>query len=96
MPGQPGISLLNLSIAPTHETISLESKEREQLGSLLVGDKSSVVLEYLHELRECSAKVLARSDQRNFIFVGRSPENIFDYLSGVFQPWLRKLSLEIK
>jgi hypothetical protein len=65
MPGQPGISLLNLSIAPTHETISLESKEREQLGSLLVGDKSSVVLEYLDELRECSAKVLARSDQRN-------------------------------
>lgn len=60
-------------------------KKREQLGSLLVSDNSSIVLEYLDDLRECSAKVLARSDQRNLIFVGRSPENIFDYLSGIFQ-----------
>lgn len=60
-------------------------KKREQLGSLLDGEKGSVVLHYLDELRECAAKVLARSDQRNLIFVGRSPENIFDYLSGVLQ-----------
>lgn len=60
-------------------------KKREQLGGLLVDDKSSIVLGYLDDLRECSAKVLARSDQRKLIFVGRSPENIFDYLSGIFQ-----------
>lgn len=68
-------------------------KKREQLGSLLDGDKASIRLTYLDELRECSAKVLARSDQRNLIFVGRSPENIFDYLSGVFQntSWEDKL-----
>ncbi len=60
-------------------------KKREQLGSLLDGEKGSNVLHYIDELRECAAKVLARSDQRNLIFVGRSPENIFDYLSGVLQ-----------
>ncbi len=39
-------------------------KKREQLGGLLDGEKASIVLEYLDDLRECAAKVLARSDQR--------------------------------
>lgn len=65
-------------------------KKREQLGSLLAGDKSSVVLKYLDDLRECSAKVVARSDQRILVFVGRSPENIFDNLLDFFRTLLGK------
>ena len=66
-------------------------KKREQLGRLVNG--AEVNLSYIEDLRKCSAKVLARSDKKRLIFVGRSPENIFDYLSGVFQysSWEKKL-----
>ena len=68
-------------------------KKREQLGSLLNNYKSESDLYYIDDIRECAAKVLARSDNRRLIFVGRSPENIFDYLSGVLQhtSWEEKL-----
>ena len=58
-------------------------KKREQLGSLLVGERSEIYSGYLDEVRVCAAKVVARSDNRKLIFVGRSPENLFDYLSGI-------------
>lgn len=56
--------------------------KREQLGDLLDGDVYSAYKDYEAELKECAAKVLARSINRRLIFVGRSPENIFDYLAG--------------
>ena len=40
---------------------------------------------YADELEDCCAKIVARSEGRELVFVGRSPENFFDYLSGVFQ-----------
>ncbi len=57
---------------------------REQLGSLPdVWGEISVYRGYTRDLAECAARVLARSFNRRLVFVGRSPENIFDYLSGV-------------
>jgi hypothetical protein len=60
-------------------------KKREQLGSLLVGDVSTFYPGYLEELRVCSAKVLAYSDNSKMVFVGRSAENILDYLTGILE-----------
>jgi hypothetical protein len=60
-------------------------KKREQLGTLLSGGFDRYYKTYEQELSECAAKVIARSSNKRIIFIGRSPENIFDYLSGVFQ-----------
>lgn len=58
---------------------------REQLGDLLDGEIYSAYADYENELQECAAKVLARSKNRKLIFVGRSPENIYDFLAGTLQ-----------
>jgi len=60
-------------------------KKKEQLGQLLSGEIATFYRGYLKELRDCSANVLAYSDNRRMIFVGRSAENIFDYLSGILE-----------
>lgn len=38
--------------------------------------------EVLPEVRTCATRVLARSGDARLVFVGRSPENFFDYLTG--------------
>ncbi|MEL6256433.1 MAG: hypothetical protein AAFR87_30805 [Bacteroidota bacterium] len=55
-----------------------------ELGSLL--DYSSVKLhsEFLRELIASSARILAFADNAYCYFVGRSPENYFDLLTGTF------------
>ncbi|MCI4643639.1 MAG: hypothetical protein MRY64_02525 [Hyphomonadaceae bacterium] len=60
---------------------------REQLGSLLedLNDYRFMHAEDLAILRRTSARVLAMSNGANLAFIGRSPENFFDYLSGVFE-----------
>ena len=70
-------------------------KKREQLGDLLVGDTDPFYEGYEQELAECSAKVIARSANKRIVFVGRSPENIFDYLSGVLQGTEHENKLDI-
>lgn len=59
--------------------------KREQLGKLISGEVSSAYAQYEGELTDCAAKILARSKNKKIIFIGRSPENIYDYLSGVLQ-----------
>jgi hypothetical protein len=54
---------------------------RDQLGSLLDG-VAEPDLWFLDELAECAAKVLARAGDADLYFVGRSPDSIFDLLSG--------------
>jgi hypothetical protein len=39
---------------------------------------------YHDDLRAAAARVLARAGDADLVFVGRSPECLFDYLSGVF------------
>ncbi|HEX8907160.1 MAG TPA: hypothetical protein VF771_20075 [Longimicrobiaceae bacterium] len=56
---------------------------RQQLGSLLDGPAAESFPGFTDELRECCVRVLALSRDSDLVFVGRSPESIFDYLSGV-------------
>src|SRR5258708_10881845 len=54
---------------------------RDRLGSAL--DPSlRPALHYLDELIECAGRVLARSDDGDLYFVGRSADSVFDLLSG--------------
>ncbi len=38
----------------------------------------------MDELRRCSARIVAAAGDADLLFIGRSPENIFDYLSGLW------------
>lgn len=59
---------------------------REQLGTLIDLNAPDDVdrLGLLSDLRQASARVLGFSDGSDLVFIGRTPENFFDYLSGVF------------
>lgn len=59
---------------------------REQLGSFAEELKAPEAW-FLAELRETAARVLAFADGANLAFIGRTPENYFDYLSGAFAGW---------
>ncbi|MEL6109578.1 MAG: hypothetical protein AAFU85_26510 [Planctomycetota bacterium] len=72
--------------------------KREQLGRLRRVDrnKSSVAYpQFDHDLRQCAARVLAFAGDSDLVFVGRSPESIFDYLSGILleTTWQDRLRL---
>jgi hypothetical protein len=64
---------------------------REQLGRLLKAELPPVppwsggrgMRALLPELRPCAAGVVARAGDARLVFVGRSLENVFDYLSGI-------------
>jgi hypothetical protein len=58
--------------------------KREQLGSFRSAEHFRPTAEHVSELRATAARVLALSDGANLAFIGRSPENFFDYLSGAF------------
>ncbi|MGH1487556.1 MAG: hypothetical protein ACRBCI_15180 [Cellvibrionaceae bacterium] len=70
-------------------------KKREQLGHLLNGEVSKTIDDFQYHLIDCASKVLASSGGSDLVFVGRSPENLFDYLSGVFDgsTWEEKVHL---
>src|ERR1051325_2388750 len=55
---------------------------REQLGMLARGDPAESYEEFLNELRRCSARVVATAGDARLVFVGRSPESLYDYLTG--------------
>jgi len=57
--------------------------KKEQLGKLIEGERAETQESYDKELKQSAAKLLAFSKNANLIFVGRSPENYYDYLSGV-------------
>lgn len=66
-------------------------RRREQLGRLTEAGEARrpywfppppYWAETLAEIRETSARVLARAGDARLVFVGRSPESLFDYLTG--------------
>ncbi|WDZ92599.1 hypothetical protein [Nocardiopsis sp. HUAS JQ3] len=70
----------------------------DQLGSLTEGHDHEPL--YVEELTECAARVLARSADGDLYFVGRSPDSLFDLLSGVlsdtpYRERLRRLPLSL-
>jgi hypothetical protein len=58
---------------------------REQLGRLPLDEPDFGYYSFervLPELRRCSARVLAMAGDSRLVFIGRSPESLYDYLTG--------------
>lgn len=68
---------------------------RESLGRLLDGPVAETYDGFRDDLRACAAAVLARAGDSDLFFVGRSPETLFDYLSGALMDtgWRRRAHL---
>lgn len=60
--------------------------KREQLGRVLRDTPRANVNrnDLLDTLRDASARMLALAEGADLVFLGRTPENFFDYLSGIF------------
>lgn len=60
---------------------------REQLGRLIDAPAGRLRLNdmFLQSLRGAAARVLAHADEADLAFIGRTPENLYDYLSGCFE-----------
>jgi hypothetical protein len=68
---------------------------REQLGSLARGEPATSYPGFLDDLRRCCARVIAIAGDARLVFIGRSPESLFDYLSGALAGtrWVDRLAL---
>lgn len=55
----------------------------EQLGGLIDGEETVTYDRFETDLRTAAAKIVARAGDSDLVFLGRSPENLFDYLSGI-------------
>jgi hypothetical protein len=68
---------------------------QKYLGSLVKGEKAEVYKEFFEQLLPCCSRVLAFAGDSDLIFVGRSPESIFDHLSGLLfnTTWFDRLEL---
>jgi len=73
------------TIGPDLKPFRWNIAKREQIGRLLEAPSPAGDVPGLHDtLRAVSAKILARSDDSDLVFVGRSVESFYDYLSGIF------------
>ncbi len=70
-------------------------RRREQLGRLLDGEEARPVEGFEDEVRLAAARIVAMAGDARVVFLGRSPETFFDYLSGVMlpTPWSERLTL---
>lgn len=68
---------------------------RNHLGSLVEGEAAVSYPEFFEHLLSCCSKVLAFSGDSDLVFIGRSPESIFDHLSGLLfdTSWRDRLEL---
>jgi hypothetical protein len=68
---------------------------RESLGGLLDGPRAPAYPEFVDDLLACAARCLALSHNGDLCFVGRSPESLFDLLSGLLldTAWADRLRL---
>ncbi|HUS09606.1 MAG TPA: hypothetical protein VMZ30_03995 [Pyrinomonadaceae bacterium] len=68
---------------------------RNHLGSLVGGEQAESYPAFLDHLLPCCSRVLAFGGDFDLIFVGRSPESIFDHLSGLLfdSSWFERLEL---
>lgn len=65
------------------------------LGSLVKGEKANIYKGFYDHILHCCSRVLAFAGDSDLIFVGRSPESIFDHLSGLLvdTSWFERLEL---
>jgi hypothetical protein len=70
-------------------------RRRSLLGRLLEGKAAVAYPRFESDLVECAARVLAAGGDSELVFIGRSPESIFDVLSGLLEAtrWERRLRL---
>ena len=68
---------------------------RNHLGTLVEGEATATYGSFHTHLLACCARVVAFSGDSDLIFVGRSPESIFDHLSGLLfdSTWFERLEL---
>jgi len=68
---------------------------REQLGRLVDGEPTIADLSVREDVRHCAARVIAMAGDARLVFVGRSLEPIYDYLTGAFSgtAWSRRIAL---
>ncbi|HYF63006.1 MAG TPA: hypothetical protein VD886_09365 [Herpetosiphonaceae bacterium] len=68
---------------------------QEQLGRLVEPRNPASPPDFLAELQRCCVRILARAGDAELFFVGRSPENMFDYLSGTLAgtAWAARCSM---
>lgn len=65
------------------------------LGNLVAGERAASYGDFLDHLLPCCSRLLAFAGNSDLIFVGRSPESIFDHLSGLLfdSVWFDRLEL---
>ncbi len=68
---------------------------RNHLGTLVEGEATATYGSFPEHLLACCARVVAFSGDSDMVFVGRSPESIFDHLSGLLfdSSWFERLEL---
>lgn len=59
-------------------------EKRNELGSLINEGSIEIERDFILELIESIARIIAFSDNSKIFFIGRSPENYFDFLKGVY------------
>jgi hypothetical protein len=69
--------------------------KKEQLGRLVEMPQAEIYPDFFNELEDCCSRVIAFCDNSDLIFVGRSPESLFDYLSGLLAKtsWASRCSM---
>ncbi|RYF58964.1 MAG: hypothetical protein EOO39_33700, partial [Cytophagaceae bacterium] len=58
---------------------------REQLGTLLEGDREEAYQGFRDDLIQAGARVLGAAGNARLVFVGRSPESLFDLMGGILR-----------
>lgn len=68
---------------------------QEQLGRLVEHRSPAPQPDFLSDLQQCCVRILAHSGNADLFFIGRSPENMFDYLSGILAgtSWAERCSM---
>ena len=80
---------------PVPRPFRWDLRRREQLGRLIPTPLRPPDPEILAHLRQCAAQTVATAGDSDLVFLGRSPESLFDYLSGALAstPWIERLFL---
>jgi hypothetical protein len=68
---------------------------RESLGRLITGERAPSYRELHGDLLACIARIIAQAQEAELLFIGRSPESIFDLMSGLLAEtgWAPRLGL---
>lgn len=60
-------------------------QKRNELGTLINEGSIQIDEKFINELALSAARIIAFSDDSRLYFIGRSPENYFDFLNGIYR-----------